>query len=258
MIKKNYLKEKLQNGKIVLGTWSIIPSPVVCDIIASSGLDFIIIDSEHGPINYTDAQNMTVACESRKVSPVMRVPGVSEFDIKKALDIGMHCIHVPDVKSCDDIKNIVQYSKFPPSGNRGFSPFTRAGEYSHLSNDNYTNHANKNSLVAIHLEEKKSLNNIEEFLDVDEIDIIFLGLFDISKSLNVPGQINHQLVTNLINETLIKINDHGKYAGTICTNVETMKNFIDIGFKYLTFSVDCEILKNSYQKVIEEFKNNFV
>ena len=73
MTNKNYLKEKLINGEPVLGTWSIIPSSITTDIIASVGLDFIIIDSEHGPISFETAQQMAIVCESRGVSPVMRI-----------------------------------------------------------------------------------------------------------------------------------------------------------------------------------------
>ena len=104
MRNKNFLKEKLISGQPVLGTWSIIPSAVTTDIIASTGLDFIIIDNEHGPISFETAQNMAIACESRMVSPIMRVGGVIEADILKALDIGMHGIQIPNVQSENDIK----------------------------------------------------------------------------------------------------------------------------------------------------------
>ena len=89
MRNKNYLKDKLAAGEPVIGTWSIIPSAISTDVIASTGLDFIIIDSEHGPINFETAQNMVMACESRGVSPVMRVGKIDEADILKALDIGV-------------------------------------------------------------------------------------------------------------------------------------------------------------------------
>ena len=75
MLRANYLRKKLEAGQSVIGTWCIIPSPVVIDIIASSGMDFILIDMEHGPINYETAQNMIMACESRQVSAGVRVSG---------------------------------------------------------------------------------------------------------------------------------------------------------------------------------------
>ena len=130
MRNKNFLKEKLISGQPVIGTWSIIPSAVTTDIIASTGLDFIIIDSEHGPISFETAQNMVMACESRGVSPVMRVGTIDEGDILKALDIGVQAIQIPNISCKQDMVKIINFSKYPQLGNRGFSLFTRAGNYS--------------------------------------------------------------------------------------------------------------------------------
>lgn len=104
MTNQNFLKEKLEKGQPVLGTWSIIPSTISTDIIASTGLDFIIIDAEHGPISFETAQNMVITCESRNVSPVMRVGTIDEADILKALDIGVHCIQIPNINTKNDVE----------------------------------------------------------------------------------------------------------------------------------------------------------
>ena len=192
MIRENYLKNKLLKNEEVLGTWLTIPSAIVADIIATTGLDFIIIDTEHGPISYETAQLITIACESRKVSPVIRVPGASEHEMLKAIDIGAHCIHVPNVRKLTQIRDIINYSKYPPIGNKGFSPFTRAFDYTE-KNSSKMDEVNFNTLLAIHIEEITSIDKLEEMLQ-EKIDIVFLGLFDISKSIGLPGQINHEKV----------------------------------------------------------------
>ena len=103
MLNNNHIKNKLNNGETVLGTWSILPSTEATDIICSAGLDFIIIDSEHGPISFETAQNMAMVCDSRGVSPIMRVPSIDEADILKALDIGMHGIQIPNIETRENI-----------------------------------------------------------------------------------------------------------------------------------------------------------
>ena len=138
-----------------MGTWSIIPSSVTADIISSTGLDFIIIDSEHGPVNYETAQEMISSCESRNVSPLMRVGNIDEPEILKALDIGAHGIQIPNVNSAEDVKKIIEYCKYPPIGNRGFSPFNRAGNYSINNSKILTDKANDNTLVGINIEALK-------------------------------------------------------------------------------------------------------
>ena len=254
MLKENFLKKKLLTGKPVIGTWSIIPSIEVTDIISSTGLDFIIIDSEHGPVNFADAQKQAIACESRNVSPIMRLGGVSESEILKALDIGMHGIQIPNIETIEDLNKIIYFSKYPPDGNRGFSPFTRAGEYSIESAKKLTSVANSNTLIAINVEGEEGINNIDEFLKVDQLDIIFIGLFDLSKALGIPGEVDDPKVLSLLEDVTKKILDAGKYPGTIATSKEKLNSYVSMGLKYLVYLVDCEMIRSKYQNIVNEFK----
>ena len=254
MLKKNFLKEKLSKGQTVIGTWSNVPSLIVTDIIASTGIDFIIIDSEHGPINFETAQNMVITCESRNVSPVMRVGGIIEVDILKALDIGVHCIQIPNVTTKNDIEKLIKMVKYPPTGNRGFSPFTRAGNYSSENSTELVKAANDNVLLAVHIEGKEAVDNIDEILKIEDLDILFIGLFDISKSLGIPGDVNNPKVLEILKEMADKINKAEKYPGTIVTDVEQLKNVLGYGIKYITYSVDCEMLSNCYKQVNASFR----
>ena len=253
MLGQNYLKEKLESGNAVLGTWAVIPSIVTTDIIASTGLDFIIIDAEHGPISFETAQDMVIACESRGVSPVMRVGTIDEADILKALDIGVHCIQIPNVNTKSDVERIISLSKYQPIGKRGFSPFTRAGNYSIENSTILTAKANENTLVAINIEGKEAIEDIDNILKIDDLDIIFIGLFDLSKALGTPGEVDNPKVLNYLEKLTVKINKAGKYAGTITTSKEKITSFLNIGLKYIVHLVDCEMLRDSYSNVKQHF-----
>lgn len=253
MLKENFLKKKLNAGENVIGTWCIIPSAIAIDIIAGSGVDFIIIDTEHGPINFETAQNMIIACESHQVSPVIRVGGVNEAEILRALDIGAHCIQVPNVTDKNDIKRLIHMAKYPPLGNRGFSPFTRAGGYIGENAAKLVNEANNNVLLAIHIEGKDAFDNLDSILKIDGIDIIFIGLYDLSKSLGIPGDINNPIVLQMLKQSIQKITAAGKTPGSIVTNFDQMKEFINYGLRYITYAVDCDILKRGYKAINDEF-----
>lgn len=240
----------MESGKTVIGTWAVVPSPVVTDIIASSGVDFIVIDLEHGPTSFETAQTMIIACESRQVSPLIRVPGLAQADILKALDIGAHGLHIPNVATRKEAREAVEFAKYPPLGVRGFSPFTRAGDYSVKNAKKLTSVANGSVLVGIHLEGKEAVENVDEILEIEGLDLIFIGLFDISKSLGIPGDVGNPKVIELLKTLTKKINKAGRYAGTIATDRETMKEFIDYGVKYITYSVDCDMIRRSYGEVL--------
>jgi len=254
MISENFLKNKLKSGKMVIGTWSIIPSPLVADIISSSGVDFIIIDAEHGAVSFETAQKMAMACVSRGVSPIMRVGSVNESDILKALDIGMHGVQVPNINNIKDAQKVVQCSKYPPIGNRGFSPFTRAGGYSLSNATGLTQTANENTLIGINVEGVEAINDIDNILTIKEVDVVFIGLFDLSKALGIPGEVDNPRVLSYLNELTRKISSAGKYPGTIATSMEKAKEFEGIGIKYMLYLVDCEMLRSSYENIVNQIK----
>ncbi len=251
MLKKNFIKEKLKEGKQVVGTWSIIPSVISSEILAISGLDFIIIDSEHGPINFEKAQEMCIACELHGTSPIIRVSGVNESEILKALDVGAHAIQVPNIRSIEQVSHLIDYAKYPPIGNRGISNFTRAGMYSLDNAKILAEKANNNTLVGINIEDKTAIDNIDQILDCKEIDLIFIGLFDLAKSLGKPGQIDDPEVYSYMKSLIIKINDAGKYSGTIAVNEDKAREFLDLGIKYLLYSVDSEVLRRAYKNIVD-------
>ena len=251
MLKKNFIKEKLEQGKQVVGTWSIVPSVISTEILAVSGLDFIIIDSEHGPINFEKAQEMCIACELHQTSPIIRVSGVNESEILKALDVGAHAIQVPNIRSIDQVDKLINFSKYPPEGNRGLSNFTRAGMYSLDNAMILPKVANKNTLVGINVEDKTAIENIDQILENKHIDLIFIGLFDLAKSLGKPGQIDDPEVYNYMKSLIVKINNAGKFPGTIAVNEEKAKEFLDLGIKYLLYSVDSEVIRNAYKKIVD-------
>jgi len=254
MLKENFLLEKIKAKQPVIGTWSVIPSTVVADILASSGLDFVILDSEHGPLGFETIQTMAIACESRQVSPVVRVSGVQEREILKALDIGAHCIQVPNVTTAEHVKQIVNFAKYPPMGNRGFSPFTRAGGYRGSNGKTLTSQANQNTLVAIHIEGQDAVDQIDKILAIDGLDIVFIGLFDLSKALGVAGEIENPKVLEIFDYLVQKIDQAGKVPGTIVTNESQLEAALRIGVRYITYSVDCDILVNQYAGISESFK----
>ena len=179
MIKKNFLKEKLLRQNICLGTWSVIPSNTITDIITSSKFDFVILDQEHGPLSFETIQKQIITSENNNCSPLVRVSKVSQEDILRALDVGAHGIQVPNINNLDDLKYLIEYSKYPPKGNRGFSTFTRAGGYNIKNKDILYSKANDNTLLGINIESKKALDLTSKISEFEEIDIIFYGTFDL-------------------------------------------------------------------------------
>lgn len=252
---KNYLQEKLKKNQSVLGTWSIIPDQTSAEIIASSGIDFLIIDKEHGHTTYETSRGIIQACEAQKVSPLIRVPKVDESEILKALELGVHGIHIPNICTIDDIYRVINYAFYPPIGKRGYSPFTRFSSFTPLKSSEFIKDRNHQIMIAIHLEGHKIFDSIDKILALSGIDILFIGLFDLSQSLNIPGQIFHEKTLNYLKNIIKKSKQTDKSIGSIATSPKEMNLLIDLGVNYLTYSADCDILYRSYAHISDLFRN---
>ena len=254
MLRENFIKTKLEAGKPVIGTWAVIPSTVTIDIMAHAGLDFAIIDAEHGPIGFETAQDMVISCESNGISPIMRVGGVIESDILRALDIGVHGVQIPNVTTASHVGELIQYAKYPPIGNRGFSPFTRAGGYSIESATKLAGIANENTLIAINIEGVEAIDNVDEIFAFDALNIVFVGLFDLSKALGIPGQVNDKRVLDALAVIAEKARKAGKFVGTIATELSQIEMFTDLGLQYIVYLVDVDVMRRGYAQASDELK----
>lgn len=252
MLKENWLRNKLKNSADpCIGTWITIPCPASLDVICSVGPDFVVIDTEHAPTSFETAQIMAMTCESRHVSPVYRVPGAIQNEIVRSLEIGMHAIQVPNITSAEMARDVVQSSRYRPDGAKGLSPFTRACDYSSENAARMVSVANKNTLLIVQVEGQEGIDNIEEILDVRGIDLVFIGLYDLSNYLGIPGELNNPKLKDLFSRLVQKINDHGIIVGSISNTFEQLRFLLDSGVRYITHSADCQTLGSAYRSIFD-------
>lgn len=255
MLNQNFLIDKLYNSdEICVGTWSMIYNPMLLEIISSKPIDFLVFDSEHGPWNFDQVIDASMICEKNNVSPILRVSDITRGTISKALDCGIHGVQIPNIENEDEINLIENFSKFPPLGKRGFSPFTRGCGYSSINSKEFVTKTNKNLLNIIHIENREGLDKIDEILDQDSVDIIFVGLFDLSMMLNYPGQIDHKEVLNNFSFIAKKVIDAKKILGSIATDVSQLDFLSKNEVRYLTFSADCQIISETFSEIFTAIK----
>lgn len=252
---KNKLKDSLQEGKTVYGPFCKIQDPAIVEIAALSGFDFIIIDMEHGPFSIESAQNMIRAAEARSITPVVRVTENSETLILRTLDIGAKCIQVPQICTKADADRLVKSTKFYPKGERGMCRYVRAAEYTNITGADHFGKANDSITTIIHIEGMEGINNLEEIVQVDGIDVIFLGPYDLSQSCGVPGQVNDPKVVDAMKGAVETAKKYGKAVGTFTESPEKAKMWKDIGVQYISYSVDVGIIMNSFKEITKQLKS---
>ena len=250
----NLLKEKLENKSNVIGPFMKLPSSPVVEIAGLAGFDFVIIDCEHGPLNMLEAENMIRAAHLANMSAVVRVGENNPNMISRALDIGADAVEIPQISTKEDALNAVKASKFSPLGERGVCRYVRAAKYSSMDKSEYFKYANENTLVIIHIEGMEGIENLDKILEVDGIDVIFIGPYDLSQSLGIPGDVNNIKVEEKMKEVVNKASAKGKIVGTFVDDIESAKKWKSLGIQYMSYAVDVGIIYDSFKKITEGFK----
>jgi 4-hydroxy-2-oxoheptanedioate aldolase len=255
-INENQLKIKLKNNEVVFGIWAIIPNPIVVEILGSSGFDFLILDMEHGVYDQTSLDACIRSCESVGCSPLVRVPGINNAAIQGALDLGSHGIIIPQVTDVQSAKIAVQMTKFSPRGSRGYNPFTRFTKYAGTNNNSLGKLSNNFGLTSIIVETEAALDDLDNILAIDDLDMIYVGIYDLSIALGFNGDIDHPSIIKIVENTVRKIRSAGKAAGMMVKNSQDVKNAINLGSNFLVYSVDSFMLLDAATNAVNIFKQS--
>ncbi|MBD2741244.1 aldolase/citrate lyase family protein [Coleofasciculus sp. FACHB-1120] len=249
-MRENQLKRKLKRGEVVLGPFINCAYPAFIEICGHAGFDFAVIDMEHGALNTLVAEDLCRAADCVGLAPIVRIRKNDAPQIQRALDIGSAGVQVPQIETQSDAADVVRGAKYSPLGSRGLSFYTRAGVYA-AAGTQITNQLNEESLIIVHVEGIRGVENIEEIVSVPHIDVIFLGPYDLSQSLGIPGQVQDSRVIELMQKCVTTIRNAGKSAGTFADNPETAKQWIDAGVQYITLGVDVGIFLRACEALVK-------
>lgn len=244
-------RDALLNGKILIGTIVTQPSPALAEILAYIGFDWLWIDAEHSPMEMRDVQNILQAAEDR-CACVVRVPASDEVYIKKALDIGAPGIIAPHVDTVEIAERVVRWAKYPPLGERSIG-VARAHGYG-LDVAGYMKTANDYIAVIVQIEHVKGAQDIDRILDVDGVDAVMIGPYDLSGSLGKPGQIDDPEVQEYINRVREACLKRKKPIGIIGITVDAARPFLDQGYTLIAVGIDTMIFGNAARDILAQMK----
>ncbi len=223
--------------RVVLGTFSKSLDPAFIEILGHTGFDFVVLDMEHGPNTIASVQNHVRAAEATGLLPIIRVKEDMPSLISEVLDVGAGGIQVPQISCRQDVEEAVRAARFAPLGMRGVCRFVRAANYSSLDRYEYFARANT-ALIVLQLEGTAALDNIQEILAVPGPDIVFVGPYDLSQSLGIPGDVENPRVTKAVRSIVDECLKRKMAVGTFVDTIEAAKRWSDAGLRYLCYSVD--------------------
>ncbi len=245
-------RNKISNGEPVFGIFMKTSDPMFVEAAGIGGFDYVILDTEHGPVTIQDQQNNIRAAEARGTVPIIRLKDCNENTISKALDIGAYGIQVPQINTAEEAEKVVKCAKFYPYGMRGVCRFVRSADYSDMGRYDYFE-SSKDILIILQLEGINAIKNLDEILEVDGIDILFIGPYDLSQSLGIPGQVTNPIVVDAMKEIVKKAKAKGKVVGTFTDTVDDLNMWRNMGLQYLSYSVDVGLFMDACKSIANEF-----
>ncbi len=231
----NKTLEMLRSGRAAIGTFQCMGSPLVSEILAMQGFDWVIVDMEHGVMDIQTAGDCVAAIRAAGAVPFVRVQGNERTTIKRALDSGAMGIMVPMVNSAEEAREAVLSCRYPPEGMRGLGP-GRASRYG-LAIAEYLEAANREILVAVQVEHPSAVEDIQRIAAVPGLDSVFIGPMDLSVSMG-HGLAGGQEVEAAIAKVLEATLRAGKIPGIYCKDATVAKTRLAQGFRLIGMGLD--------------------
>lgn len=250
---ENKLKRKLQNGEKPIGMFFDTASEYLMECLGRTGLDFVIIDNEHSPIEAETSARLIRIAELSGLTPLCRVRDSSRPAILKLLDVGAQGLIIPNVHTVEQVRDIISYARFYPIGQRGFCPSRKDGwGFDGLGSVPETmEHFNRETLIIPQCETVGALEHIEEIASLSGVDGIFVGPFDLSISMGIPGDFANPAFQAALTRIINACRAAGKWCVFFTGSVEGVADGFARGFDGMAYSLDAAVFIEAVKERVE-------
>ncbi|MBI2872597.1 MAG: hypothetical protein HYY00_05330 [Chloroflexi bacterium] len=235
MLRTNKTKAKLLAGEPVYGAGINFEAPALVELLGVLGMNFVMIDCEHGPMGEETVEQMVRAAEAFDITPMARVPNGESDTILRFLDRGVQGFMAPHVSTKEEAEAIVQAARYYPDGERGYTGGSRAADYGvGVTRERWVAHANANVLVMGMVEDIRAVENLPQILSVKGLDTIMIGPNDLAQTMGFPPQ---EKVDATIEKVVRESRAAGKSVGLGAVppwNVERIRHFRQVGVQLYT------------------------
>lgn len=230
------------NATPLHGLWRIIPSPMLTEIFAQSGLHFQILDCEHGAYDYATLLPDILACERHGCAPFVRVSGTNKIEVQRCLDLGARGLVFPQLNTVADFAAAAAMMDYAPAGTRGYNPFVRAGEYGIRGSDAPA--VARPWFIPI-IETLPAVEAIDAIAALPRVDMIYVGAYDLSAALGCAGRMDAPELTAVIDRVIAAAVKARKSIGAMALNADVARTLSGRGIRALVHGVDSHRIKQS-------------
>ena len=249
----NGFKRAVAASEPQFGIWSSLTSNLLAEILGDVGFHWILFDTEHAPNDLQQLIGQLQAIRGTSVHAVVRPAANDPVLIKRVLDIGFRNVLVPFVQTAEDAALAVAATRYPPKGIRGVSAYQRNNGYGRV--EQYFDFIDDNITVAVQIETKEAIANLNSIGTTPGVDAIFVGPGDLAASFGHLGQIRHADVQNAIRGIGEKATAAGVPAGIVAGNVEDAQRYLSWGFTFMTVASDIALFRGAVEQASNSIRN---
>ena len=250
---KNTFKQSLASGQRQIGCWMSFAEAATAEVMGTAGFDWLVIDGEHGPNDIRSIRDQLVALAASDSHPVVRVPVGETWIIKQALDAGAQTVLIPMVESAEQAQDIVRACQYPPHGTRGVgATAARATMFGSISE--YVQTADHEICVLLQVENRAGIAALDEILEVEGVDGVFIGPADLSTDMGFQGNSAAPEVQAVIKDALSRIKATGKAPGVLGIGEDAIQGYADMDAQFLAVGIDVLILAQASRALAARWK----
>ncbi|MFC0180892.1 HpcH/HpaI aldolase family protein [Thorsellia kenyensis] len=235
----------------LIGSWLMTANPIISELMATAGFEFLVVDMEHSPMDVPDMVGMLHALSGTQGSPVVRLPWSEMVLVKRVLDAGAQTVMFPFIQNKEEAEAAVSYTRYPPNGVRGVAAMHRGSRFGTFPN--FLKDAHKPLTIILQIETPEALAQLEDIASVDGVDAIFVGPGDLSTTMGYPGQIGAQPVQDALKEAAARCKKMNIPCGIVGADSEMIKTYQSYGYDFVAIASDLALLMNSAKQAAQTF-----
>jgi 2-keto-3-deoxy-L-rhamnonate aldolase RhmA len=253
------IKKLLAEKELLLGpSIQQVCQPWLAKVYADAGADFVFLENEHGLYNPRDVNSMVLAARLCGLPVVAKSAYVDRGDIARLIDTGVGGVQLPMTETADQMRQVVRFAKYPPEGERAVCLGIGNSDYASVDMATWLQEGNEEVTVIAHIESRRGLEAINDILAVPGVDIMFIGMFDLSISLGLAGQFDHPQMVAAVESLLAAALKHGKVPGMGATSYRMAEPWIRKGFRFIETGSELEMVRKSARELIGQFPGHGV
>jgi 4-hydroxy-2-oxoheptanedioate aldolase len=250
------LKSMLSDAPLLVGmTTQHVTRPWLAKVWKHSGCDFVYLEYEHGFFNEAQVADFVLSCRSEGLPVVAKVPECTRTHVAKLLESGVAGIQLPWTETVEQIERLVSYVKFPPVGIRAAAPAYGNCDYDpHVDGAEFIEEANRETVILAHIETQQGVENANNILSNPHVDIVFIGMYDLSVSCGQPGNFQNPELIKAVDHVIEVAREQSKVVGMYVPDADAARDWYRKGVRFFETASEVDLISQGAQSVVREFR----